>query len=199
MLIKFASPDEEHEPTTHLKECITALEYYLVDKGPDTDFVGLRIRNTENVQDKLVGISFRRWGQLEPYVVWDALGKVIQSNASFRLTDRLELHLNHVRMPIGKGQERTKVRSLSVLSAIKNSIVVVKAPFLCLAHELIIAMVRVNGDQKYKSYRDGKYLKTPVDDTLKASGVDLSHGRGLEEIRQFQAHFSGYKIAVWWT
>ena len=36
-------------------------------------------------------------------------------------------------------------------SAIKKSIVVVKAAFLCLAHALIIAMARGNGDQRYKS------------------------------------------------
>ena len=47
----------------------------------DTDFVGLRIRNTDNVQDKVVGISFRRREQLKPDLVWDVLGKVVQYNA----------------------------------------------------------------------------------------------------------------------
>jgi hypothetical protein len=31
---------------------------------------------------------------------------------------------------------------------------------------------------------------------LKASGVDLSNGGGLEELRQFQQHLSDYKIIV---
>ena len=72
-------------------------------------------------------------------MVWSVLGKVIQSNARFALTDRLEVHLDHVRMPAGNGKmaEKTKGRSLDVLSAIKR-IVVVKAAFLCLAHALII-------------------------------------------------------------
>jgi hypothetical protein len=61
---------------------------------------------------------------------------------------------------------------LNVLSAIKKSIVVVKAAFLCLAHALIIAMARVNNDPKYKSYRNGKCLKEPVQELLNASGVD---------------------------
>ena len=60
MLIKFTSPYEGHEPTLYLKECIAALTNYLVNKVPDRDLVGLRIRNTENVQDKVVGISLRR-------------------------------------------------------------------------------------------------------------------------------------------
>jgi len=32
LLIKFNSPSEERDPTTYLKECITALTSYLVDK-----------------------------------------------------------------------------------------------------------------------------------------------------------------------
>jgi len=96
LLIKFNLPAEEHDPTTYLKECIPALTNYLVDKVPDRDLVGLTIRNTENVQDKVVGISLRRRDQLKADVVWSVLGKVIQSNARFALTDRLEVHLDHV-------------------------------------------------------------------------------------------------------
>jgi hypothetical protein len=47
------------------------LTNYLVDEVADGDFVGLRIRNTENVRDKVFGISFRRRDQLKPGVVWD--------------------------------------------------------------------------------------------------------------------------------
>ena len=156
LLIKFNLPGEEQDPTTYLKECITALTNYLVDKVPDRDLVVLRIRNTENVQDKVVDISLRRRDQLKADVVWSVLGKVIQSNARFALTDRLEVHLDHVRMPAGNGRVKTKGRYLDVLSAIKKSIVKVKAAFLCLAHALIIAMAKVNGDSKYDSYKHGK-------------------------------------------
>ena len=198
MLIKFNSPGEEQEPTAYLKECITAITDYLVDKVPDRDLVGLRIRNTENVQDKVVGISLRRRDQLKPDVVWAVLGKVIQSNARFGLSDRLEVHLDHVRMPVGNGRmaEKTKGRSLDVLSAIKKSIIAVKAAFLCLAHALVIAMARVNSDPKYKSYSNGYGLNKPVEDLLKASGVDLFNGGGLEELQQFQDYLSDNKIVV---
>jgi hypothetical protein len=40
-------------------------------------------------------------------------------------------------------------------------------------------MAWVNGNPKYKSYRDGYHLDTPVEELLKASGVDLSNGGGL--------------------
>ena len=54
MLIKYITQDEEQEPTLYLQECITALNNCLEDEVGDRDLVGLRIRNTENVQDKLV-------------------------------------------------------------------------------------------------------------------------------------------------
>jgi hypothetical protein len=194
MLIKFNSPGEEHEPTAYLKECITAITNYLVDEVADRDLVGLRIRNTENVQDKVVGISLRRRDQLKPDVVCDLFGKVIQSNARFGLTDRLEVHLDHVRMPVvnGKRAEKTKGRPLVVLSAIKKSIVVMKAAFLFLAHALIISMARVNGDPKSKSYRNRHGMIEPVEELLKTSGVYLSNGGGLEELEQFQEYLSDY-------
>jgi hypothetical protein len=37
-------------------------------------------------------------------------------------------------------------------------------------------------------------LKNPVEDHLKASGVDLSNGGGFHELRQFQEHLSDYNI-----
>ena len=110
---------------------------------------------------------------------------VVQSNARFGLSDRLEVHLDHARMPACNGREKTKGRSLNVMSAIKK-IILVKAKFLCLAHALIIAMARVNGDPKYKSYRNGYGLKQPVEDLLNASGINLTNGDGLNEIKQFQ-------------
>ena len=86
--------------------------------------MGLRIRITENVQDKVVGISFRRRDQLNPDVVWGVLGNFVQSNARFGLCDRLEVHLDHVRMPAGNGRtaEKTKGRTLDVLSVIKRAL-----------------------------------------------------------------------------
>jgi len=153
---------------------------------PDRDLLGLRIRNTENVQDKVVGISLRHRDQLKADVVWSVLGKVIKSKARFALTDRLEVNLDHVRMPAGNGRVTTKGRSLDLLSAIKKSIVTVKTTFLCLAHALIIAMAKVNDDSKYDSYKHRKGLKEPVEKLLKASGVDLSNGGGFKELQQFQ-------------
>ena len=167
---------------------------YLVDEVPDRNLVGLRIRNTENVQDNLVGISLRRRDQFQPDVVWAVIGKVIQSNAAFGLRVCLDVHLDHVRMRAGNGREKTKSRSLNILSAIKKSIVVVKAALFCLTHALIVAKARVNCDPKYKSYRDGYGLNQPVEDLLKASGVDLTNGGDLRNFNILQIIFRTTKL-----
>ena len=132
-------------------------------------------------------------------MVWGILKKVIQKNASFWLADRLEVQFNHVRMSAGNGRmaEKTKVWSLDVISAIKKGIVTVKEAFYCLAHALIIAMARVNGDPKYKSYRKGRGMKQPVEDLLNASGVDLRNPGGFKELQQCQEYLSDYKIIVY--
>ena len=71
-----------------------------------------------------------------------------------------------------------------------------KATFLCLAHALIIAIAHIDGDPKYASYRQGNCIKKPVEDLLKASGVDLSNEGSLQELAQFQNYLSDYKIVV---
>jgi hypothetical protein len=107
MLIKFRAPSEEQESLSYLKECITALCNYLVDKVPDRDLVGLRIRNSDEL-DKVAGIILRQRDQFKADMVWDVLGKVVQSNSRFALCDRLEVHLDHVRMPNGNGRQAEK-------------------------------------------------------------------------------------------
>jgi hypothetical protein len=130
--------------------------------------------NTTNVQDKVVGISLKRHDQLKPDVVWDVVWKVIQNNARFGLTDRLEVHLDHIMMPAGdgKGAEK-KGRQLTVLRVIKKSIVIVHSQFLCFAHSVIIAMTRENVDTGYTSYRKGNKLDQPDEDLLKVVGATI--------------------------
>jgi len=151
LLIAFRSPGEEQEPTVYLKESIATLTNYLVAGLRDRNLLGIRIRNTENVQDKVVGIRFRRREQLKPDVVWGIFGKVFINNARFGLSERHEVHSAHVRMPAGncKRSQKTKGRLLDVMSVTRRSFVVVKAEFLCLANVLIIAMSRLNCNPKY--------------------------------------------------
>ena len=61
--------------------------------------VGVSIRNEVNVQDKPIGISFRRKDQLSAEVIWSVFEKVVQSNARFDAMDRLVVVIHSVRMP----------------------------------------------------------------------------------------------------
>ena len=97
-------------------------------------------------------------------------------------------------MPAGNGRVKTKGRSLDVMSGIKKCIVAVKAAINCLAYALIIDMARLNGDPKYPSYSDGKVVKKPVEGLLKASGVDLSNGRGFHGLHSFKSTFRITKL-----
>ena len=63
-------------------------------------------------------------------------------------------------------------------------------------HALITAMARVNGDPKYKSYKEGYVLHKAVEEHLKVSGVDLFNGGGLKVLQLFQEYLSDYKIIV---
>ena len=56
-----------------------------------------RIRNTENVEDKVVGISLRRRDHIKLDVVWAVIRKIFQSIEKFGLIDRPEIYLDHVR------------------------------------------------------------------------------------------------------
>jgi hypothetical protein len=89
MLIKVNIPGKDHDPTAYLNVRITALTNYLVDEVPGMDWVVMRIRNTDNVQGKVFGISLPRHDQSKPDVVWDVLRNVDQSNDMFGLTDGL--------------------------------------------------------------------------------------------------------------
>jgi len=75
LVIKFKLPGQEREPMTYLNDCITELTNYLVDDVPDRYLVGVRIRNTENLQDKVLGISFRCRDQMKPDLIWAVLSK----------------------------------------------------------------------------------------------------------------------------
>lgn len=71
-------------------------------------------------------------------------------NVRFGLSDRIEVHLHHIRIPAGNCRVKTKGRSLDMMSNIKKCIVVGKAALNCVAYVLIIAMPRENGDPTYQ-------------------------------------------------
>jgi len=101
-------------------------------------------------------------------------------------------------MPIGHGRGiTTKGRPLEIMVRLKRSIVQVKALSNCLAHTLVIAKAKVDGDDaNYQSYRRGNKIRPIVDRLLETTGTDLSRGGGVPELMRFQEHFKEYRIVV---
>jgi hypothetical protein len=152
--------------------------------------------NQVNVQDKAVGLSFRRKDQLTENLIWSVFEKVAQSNARFNAVDQLVVAVHSVRIPVGFGGVKTKDRPMSAMAHLKRSIVEVKAENNCLAHALTIAKARVTNDPNYKSYRKINKILPMVDRLLETTGIDLKDGGGIPELIKFQEHFKEYRIVV---
>jgi hypothetical protein len=109
--------------------------------------VGVSIYNADSLQDRPLGLSFRRRNQISREVLWSVFEKVTQSNADFEALDTLSFHVHSVRMPVGFGRTQTpRGRSLLAMARIKCSVVQIRAERDCLAHALVLAIARVTND-----------------------------------------------------
>jgi hypothetical protein len=161
--------------------------------------VGLTIQKRVNLNDKHIGVSFRRKDQLSGDVIWSLFEKVAQSNSRFDASDTLIVTVHSFKMPVGYGKHEMKSmgRPLSVMAHLKKSIVEVKAEENCLAHALIIAIAKVENNAAYKSYRRGYRICPAVQNLLETTGIDLSGGAEIRELVRFQEYFREYKITVY--
>jgi hypothetical protein len=101
-----------------------------------------------------------------------------------------------VKLHIGCSEKR-KGRPLSVMSHLKKSVVVVTAAENSLAHALVIAKARLTDDPEYKAYRQGRKIRTVVEELLRATGIDLTDGGGIPELQRFQEYFKEFRIVVY--
>jgi len=175
---------------------MTHLFEYALRNCSDSDMVGITISNEVNVQDKAVGISFRRNYQLTGDVNWSVFEKVAQSNARFNALDLLVMVVHCVKMPVGFGRVISKGTKLETMVHLKRSIVEVKAEDNCLDHALIISNAKLTNDPNYKAYRQAKNIRPVVDHLLETKGIDLSDAGGIPELMRFQEHFKVYRIVV---
>jgi hypothetical protein len=83
------STGRDTNPVSHFLASVTDMIEYAVRNTRDSDMVGLTISNTVNMQDKAIGIRFRRRDQLSENVIWSVFQKVAQSNARFNAPDSL--------------------------------------------------------------------------------------------------------------
>jgi len=117
----------------------------------NSNMVGIPICKEVNMRNKANGISFRRKDQLSTDVILNVWEKVTRSNSRFNALDKLILDVLSVKIPVRFGRSiKIKDRSLATFTHLKKSIVRVKIETNCLAHELIIAIAKIN-DPNYKS------------------------------------------------
>lgn len=121
---------------------------------------------------------------------------VSQLNSAFDALDTLVVTVHSVKEPVGFGLGLKTIGRLSFMVHPNKSILEVKAVDNCLAHALIIALVKVDKDPNYKSYRDGWKIRPVVRNLLDTIGIDLSSGAVIPELVRFQEHFREYKITV---
>jgi hypothetical protein len=102
-------------------------------------------------------------------------------------------------MSLGSGRAvKTEGRHLDVLAHLKPSILCVNADIICLAHDLIIAIARLENDPNCKAYRQRRKIQPEVRRLLETTGLDLSNVGGLRERHRFQEYFRDrYKIVVY--
>jgi len=138
-------------------------DHVLEDVG-DADMVGITMHNEVNQRDKPIYFSFRRKDQLSPDVIWKVFDKVSQSNARFNAMDTLIVTVNSVTMPVGIGGDRMKRKGKppTTMAHLKCSIVEVRAEENSLAHEIVIAIARLNNDPNYTSYMKGRKIRPVV-------------------------------------
>jgi hypothetical protein len=155
--------------------------------------IGVSIHNADNLQDRPLGLSFRRRDQNSREVLWSVFEKVTQSNADFEALDTLTFHVYSVRMPVGFGRTQTpRGRSLLAMAHIKRSVVQIRAERDGLAHALVVAIARVTDDPEYRKYSDGRNkmkILFKIMEFFRATGIDLGGGGGSQNYRPFNVTY----------
>ena len=79
------------------------------------------------------------------------------------------------------------------MAQLETSVMVVKLAENCLAHALIIAIVKFDNNQNYTSYRDGRKIRPVVQKLLAKKGMELSGCWRIPE----QIKFFKFKKSYW--
>jgi len=87
---------------SHFLASVTELFEYALRDCEDSDIVGVTISNEVNVQDKVIGISFRRKDQIMGNVIWSVF-EVAQTKARFNALDNLVMTVHSVKKPVSFG------------------------------------------------------------------------------------------------
>ncbi|KYB24697.1 Histone H4-like protein [Tribolium castaneum] len=89
-------------PLQWLKKAIDELLNYLGNDFQPEDIIGITMNN-ESFPQKPLGISFRKFSEISSDVILNVIGAVLQSNSTFFSNDQLEIRVDRVRLPTGRG------------------------------------------------------------------------------------------------
>jgi hypothetical protein len=84
------------------------------------------------------------------------------------------------------------------MADLKRSIVEVKAEEKCMAHALVIAIAKLTNDSNYVAYREGRKIRSVVNNLVATTGINLTNGGVIPELIKFQEHFKESRIVVLW-
>jgi hypothetical protein len=179
--------DRDLNPIDYFLAIVNDLFEHLLHGVQDSDMMGVAIRNEVNHSDKPIGLSFRRRNQMSGDVIWSVFEKVSQSNSRSNALDTLTIEVHAVKMPVGFGRFaiKTKGRPLTLIPLFKISITGVKVETNCLAHALIIAIVKITKDPNYALYRKGYKINQVRDNLLATTDTDLRNGEVFPNSRSF--------------
>ena len=119
--VRLLPPPPDYDPITHFLVGMLELFEYALRNCIESDMVRVAISNEVNVQEKPIGINFRRKDQLSEEVIRSMLEKVALSNARFNAKDRLIVVVHTVKMPVDFSHTalRSKGRTLANLDQLK--------------------------------------------------------------------------------
>jgi hypothetical protein len=83
----------------------------------------------------------------------------------------------------------TKGWQLDTQEDLKRRIVRVNVDTNCLAHAIVIAIVKLENYSNHNAYRQGRKIRPVVQQLLETTGIDLSSGGGIPRLERFQNHF----------
>jgi hypothetical protein len=99
LTVRLLPPSEgkDSNPMSHFLASVTELFECTLRYCKDSDMVGVTISNKVNVQDKALGIRFRRKDQITGDVICSVFENVAQSNARFNALDKLVMTVHSVK------------------------------------------------------------------------------------------------------
>lgn len=173
------------------------------------DYVGMIFNNENSVRSDF-SISLRRFDQYDAELIFTQLNNVMQSNEEFIISDKLIIHIDHVEMPLGFGRV-VRLAGTQLTQYVEDRGRAMYSPnlkpehnTLCLAVALVVGKAYVDGITNKNRYN---YLTYPpnyqglIDEAHRLcneSGVDLSNGGGLDELRGFHDYLQPeYEITVY--